>query len=133
MVSCKLPFKEFSEWEVAKQPNQIQSEWFLVGKKHGENLSSRISSFMVVKGMEKPQRTYGDVVSAIHYEILTSTALHKTVRVLLSRLWFCRKSDVQVLSKSHFLPNGSICDRMPQWSRVGMVSHGPTATTKLRS
>jgi hypothetical protein len=33
VVSCKLPFKEFSEWEVAKQPNQIQSEWFLVGKK----------------------------------------------------------------------------------------------------
>ena len=113
------------------QPDPIRV--VLGGKKHGENLSSRISSFMVVKGMEKPQRTYGDVVSAIHYEILTSTALHKTVRVLLSRLWFCRKSDVQVLSKSHFLPNGSICDRMPQWSRVGMVSHGPTATTKLRS
>ena len=34
VVSCKLPFKEFSEWEVAKQPNQIQSEWFLVGKKN---------------------------------------------------------------------------------------------------
>ena len=81
--------------------------------------------------MEKPQRTYGDVVSAIHYEILTSTALHKTV--LLSRLWFCRKSDVQVLSKSHFLPNGSICTqsfhqpepRDRKWGYVGMVPLPP--------
>lgn len=86
--------------EVAKQPNQIQSEWFLVGKKHGENLSSRISSWWS-KGWRNPSEPMA-TSSAIHYEILTSTALHKTG--LLSRLWFCRTSDVQGLSKSHMVP-----------------------------
>ena len=54
VVSCKLPFKEFSEWEVAKQPNQIQSEWFLVGKNTGKTCPVALVHSWWSKGWRNP-------------------------------------------------------------------------------